>query len=261
MLSDLYSALLTLYAASSAAGIAYLALPDYRYRNSIAEYLEHRIRYKFLTKEPNGKITSASEINPEIEVQQCVERHHRRLGEEPEWLLTLRLILYLPRGHVPADREPLEAKKRDNNYANWFQKIPGKIFVRLYLTHRDNTIVTVLTSISLVVTVWILYDIVFVNSVGQEIAASGAPAETNAFRISSGIIEQSKKVFFIVGIAGLIVPAVLAAIGRLYICRHARNEIDVAVNKLLQDSISSESEEFLEQSTPPQSFKGKRVSD
>ena len=78
MLGDVYSALLSLYTASSAVGMANLALPDYRYRNSIAEYLEHWIRYKFQTKEPNGKITSASEINPEIEVQQCVERHRRR---------------------------------------------------------------------------------------------------------------------------------------------------------------------------------------
>ena len=259
MLSDLYSALLTLYTASSAVGMAYLALPDNRYRNSIAEYLEHRIRYKFQTKEPNGKITSASEINPEIEVQQCVERHRRRFGGEPEWLLTLRLMLYLPRGHVPTDREPLEEKKRDNNYANWFQKIPGQIFVWLYLTHRDNTIVTVLTSISLVVTVSILCDIVFVNSVGQGVAVSGVAAEINAFQSSSGIIEQSKKALFFVGVLGLIVPAVFAAIGRLCICRHARNEINVAVNKLLQDSLNPESEEFLEQtieSPTPQSFKG-----
>ena len=38
MLSDLYIALLTLFSASTAVGMAYLALLDYRYRNSIAEY-------------------------------------------------------------------------------------------------------------------------------------------------------------------------------------------------------------------------------
>ena len=132
-------------------------------------------------------------------------------------------MLFLPRGQVPTDREPLEEKKKDNNYANWFQKISGQIFVRLYLTCRDNPLVTVLNSISLVVTVWIFCDKVLVNSVGQESPASGAPAETNAFQPSSGITVQSRNALFIVGIVGLIVPAVLAEIGQLYICRHARN--------------------------------------
>ena len=242
MLSDLYIALLTLFSASTAVGMAYLALPDYRYRNSISEYLEHRIRYRFSSyadgqfKERNGKLTFASEINPEVIVQQCVKRHSRKIGGEPEWLLTLMLMLYLPRGHVPTDCTLLKEKQKENNYPNWFQKIPGKMFVWLYLTHWDNRIVTWLTAISLAVTIGILCDVVFVDRAYQEITADSALAENNAIQSTSVIIAQFKEFLFLVGIAGFIIPAALAAVARLYICKHARSEINVAVNKMLNDN-------------------------
>lgn len=261
MPSDLYSGLLTLYAASSAVGMAYLALPDYRYRNTITEYLEHQVRYKFNLAEEDQAETVRSEVMPlsevEATVRRCVARHRNKPAGEPEWLVTLRLMLYLPRGHVPTELESLKERRKKDQFANWFQKVPGQIFRRLYLTHWDNKIVTALAMSSLMITVLILWDIVFINSpdfnqTSDILDKTKLGVASDEAQSTAGLIGSYKKAFFYIGVAGLVVPAALAAIGRLIVCPLARQDIDVAVSKLMFDAVDAQSNEFHEQATANQ---------
>lgn len=256
---DLYGALLTLYASSSAVGMAYLALPDYRYRNAISEYMEFQVRRRFSHEE---KLATDRMDGFEVEaaISRCVERHKSKPNGVPDWLDTLTLILYLPRGHVPNETDPLKKEKKKDCRPNWFQKIPGRLFRSFYLTHWDNKIVTFLATISLAITVWILCDIVFTSpGIALENVPTGAQLPTdqetlekaaNDASVPEGIISQWRYIFFGIGVIGLVAPAIIAAIGRLFICPSAREDINVAVRELIGNAVEADADYWIARALP-----------
>ncbi len=186
MTPEVLNAFLALYAASSGVSLAYLSLPDYRYRNSITEYFKYyvdrtvRLHEKFITKEVQPESVLAM-IGRE-KARQCSAEaagtKNDAMKTEP-WLRFLEDLLEMPKGHVP-NSEILIAEedliKHRTDKKNWFLTKAGWCFRNIYMVHRDNSFVTILAAMSLTLLATIISLIIFsvkIPTVSYDVVATG----------------------------------------------------------------------------------------
>lgn len=223
MAATAIESLVTLFASSTALNMAYVALPDYRYRNNITEYLEHLVDLKYQSDEPTSGKQKVSSL-----LDDARRRHSRKTNGEEYWLQFLTAVHTFPRGHSPNEiiDYPLEGKKEPH----WLQKPLGKVFRNLYMRHFDNVICITLAIAGLVFTVAVQWMSIFQNG---SIAQWFEP-----------IAKSNLVVFFIAGVLGILAPSSFAFLGRVCVCHTARASIDRAVESLLGDATDTNLEQM-----------------
>lgn len=244
---DEWTLLLTLFASSSAVGMSYLSLPDYRYRNRITEYFESEFKIRDFSDKDVGNYTLLDDdgkIVPENLVtiiracsqKETVEEKVRRILTEAEhhaqqdahWLTFLKKLMQMPKGHNPTDLEIFKFKKIPNIDPNWFQTFWGKWFVRLYLRHWDNWICLATTLISFLFTIILFYS-----------PETATIIESTAWVLS--YVGEVKLMSLVgsLGVLCLAFPATLAFVGRIFICASARTAILRGVTTLFETHLMS----------------------
>jgi hypothetical protein len=296
MTPEVLNAFLALYAASSGVSLAYLALPDYRYRNSITEYFEYHINR---TVRLNGQFKAKNFHTDSIRNMIARERKRqsgvKRLSAANDdskvspWLRFLEELLEMPKGHIPnSEISVLDADRKlhRTDKTNWFLTVSGCFFRRIYMVHRDNTLVTLLAIISLTLLTVIIGLIVFAvdtPSMTKIDVLTGIYAalflcffipalfrmhkrqfRSNGFYVyapisvallimtylafdgvaGGNVSTVLVSVLFLIGSVGLIVPALLAYIGRRFVCASARTAIHDAVENLLSAELNDEASEW-----------------
>ena len=140
MAATAIDSLVTLFASSTALNMAYVALPDYRYRNNITEYLEHKIDIRYPSDRPTNPLQWHHTARDKVAslLKKASERQSQKTNGEEYWLQFLNAVQTFPRGHSPNDktRYPMKPGKE----AHWLQKPYGVLFRLIYMRHLDNGI-------------------------------------------------------------------------------------------------------------------------
>lgn len=230
--------LLALYAASSAVSMSYVALPDYRYRNSITEYFEYytkrTIRLSDIIKNDNIEADGIRKMVLKEKERQCSKKTVPEVSEKDRvepWLRFLDVVHDLPRGHVPNDTiefTDADWEKSKTTKENWFLTLSGRIFQSVYMNHNDNLWSTWLAGICLLFLSIIVGLVVF-----------------GFTSVADGMGWKTMIPFFAIGITGLVVPVGFAHFGRNIMCRHARSSLKHAVDKLLGAELDDEGSDWL----------------
>jgi len=119
---------------------------------------------------------------------------------------------------------------KTNREKHWLQKLPGMTFRTIYMRHWDNFTCIILAALGLIITALTQYSALY------PLSASAVDLNSYASNFKGSLL--------IFGLFSLIVPAAFALMGRVTICRTARNAIDVAVQSLLETEVNFEMSKF-----------------
>ena len=221
MAATAIDSLVTLFASSTALNMAYVALPDYRYRNNITEYLEHKIDIRYPSDRPTNPSQWHHTARDKVAslLKKASERRSQKTNGEEYWLQFLNSVQTFPRGHSPNDktRYPMKPGKE----AHWLQKPYGVLFRLIYMRHLDNGICISFALAGLLFTVLAQWVSIFQDGiVAQRFEKFG---------------ETTMTLIFFFGMLGIIFPSSSELLGRVFVCRSARTAIDITVESLIAD--------------------------
>ena len=225
MAATAIEALVTLFASSTALNMAYVALPDYRYRNNITEYLEHLVDRKYRSDRPTGPSQEPHTARDKVAalLEDAHARHKQKLNGAEYWLEFLTAVHMFARGHSPNDETqyPRESRKE----AHWLQKSNGWLFRIIYMRHWDNTICISFAFAGLLFTVLAQWVSIFQDGVVAQRFAK--------------FDETTMTLIFLFGALGIILSTGFAFLGRVFVCRSARKAINTAVESLMADDVDA----------------------
>lgn len=127
----------------------------------------------------------------------------------------------IPYGELPNSKHPIEPLETRDGEVNWFDKrLGGRLFGR-YLRHHDNRLIYAISTILIVLIFWLGYLQIMKSSVDL---TNWEASYLNDHPVRVGFVYV---VFFML----TLVPIVVAAIGRIWICHSAQSEIRNSIKR------------------------------
>ena len=225
MAATAIESLVILFASSTAINMAYVALPDYRYRNKIIEYLEHLVCQENERDLNKNSTQSPRTDRDKVEtlLRKASERQRENSNGKEYWLQFLLEVHSFSRGHIPNKIRSYPIV--DGKERHWLQKPFGLLFCFIYLRHRDNITCITFASVGLLFTAMVQWMAIFRDG------SAAQWFEPNMTLIFSFL--------FSLGLLGILVPSGFAFLGRVLICTSARKAIDTAVKSLLAEELDA----------------------